>query len=266
MIKFFLILIGAFAAIIYFSKLPVYLDIILSKKKIQKDPLIGQKQEDGTYFYGKASFSLSYRIKAAYGKKAVEWLLLKRRLTPAEERILAVKRWLNKFFLYQGWFKALRPAYLFVFILSLSLFYFGIMRHSFARVEYFKFIIAQAAGISPESIKYEQGGWFRILARKKSLQKDIEPVTISFNPIAGLFFPNSASVGFWSNKLNRYVNYPFNTNEHGDIWMGQGSRQVHGNIKANRIVWDKRQKAGIRQEVRGHRIEVREGKLEVVDE
>ena len=267
MIKFFFIWIAAAIIISCCKKLLTFLNLFLLKNKIKNNPLIGVRQPDGSYDYIEKRYTVSYRITDAHqGSKSVEWLSLKRRLTRFEEKTLKTKKKLKAFFLYQRWLSLLRPSFIIFFTALLIILYLGIREESFRHAEHFKFLLAKITGLSPESIRYEEGGWFRFLGKKKSVNQETEPVSISFNPIIALFSQDAANVGFWSKKLNKYISYPVDVNERGDIWLGKGSGQFHGNIKANKVVWDKPKNAGLGKEVRGEHIAVKDGKLQISDE
>lgn len=267
MIKFFFLLVGTFILILFSRKSLTYLRIFRLKNKIKNNPLIGIKQEDNSYYYKGKGYTISYRIRESFaGIKIVEWLSLKRRLTTFEEKVLNLKRALDKFFLYQRWIALFRPSVVIVLITSLIIFYFGIKEHSLKRIERFRWIVAQITGVSPESISYAGEGWFKISGQKRSLDREVEPITISFNPLRWLFFSDTVRVSRWSEKSNRYIDYPISINDKGDVWLGKKGEQIHGRALGDKIVWDEPQRVGIREEVSGHRITVEDGKLKISDE
>ena len=267
MIKFFFLLVGISVLILFCQKSLAYLRIFRLKNKIKNNPLIGIKQEEDSYYYKEKGYTISYRIRESFaGNKIVEWLSLKRRLTTFEEKVLNLKRALDKFFLYQRWVTLFRPSVVIVLITSLIIFYFGIKEHSLKRIERFRWIAAQITGVSPESIRYAGEGWFKISGQKSSKDREVEPITISFNPLRWLFLSDAANVSLWSKKLNRYVSYSLAINDKGDVWLGKYGGQAHGRALGDKIVWDEPQRAGIREEVSGHRITVEDGKLKISDE
>jgi len=241
--------------------------VIQLKKKIRNNPLIGLKGDGNRYSYKEEGYTVSYIIQeSSTGIKSVEWLSLKRRLTFLEEKILNIKREINNFFLYQRWLTLFRPSAIIVLVASLIIFYLGIKDYSLKRIERFRWIIAQITGISPESINYTGEGWFNISGRKRSVEGEVEPVTIGFNPLRWLFFQDSANVSLWSEKLNGYVSYPLTINDKGDVWLGKHDGQVHGKTLGDKIVWDESQRGGIRAKVSGHRLAIEDGKLKIFDE
>mgnify|MGYP001617523615 CR=1 FL=1 len=265
--RFLFVLIILFILILFGQKYLAHFQISRLKKKIKSNPDMGTKQQDNSYAYKEEGYTISYRvIESPLGVKAVEWLSLKRRLTVIEKNILDIKRSLNKFFLYQRWVTLFRPSVIIVLTVSLIIFYLGIKEESFKRIGHFKWIVAQITGISPESIGYTDAGWFNISGQKMSVEGEVEPVKISFNPLRWLFFSDTANVSFWSNKLNRYVSYPLTINDKGDVWLDKKSEQVHGKVLSDKIVWDPPQRAGIRAKVSGHRIAVEDGQLKIFDE
>ncbi len=267
MIKVLFVLVGIFILILFIRKFLAYLRIFRIKNKIKNNPLIGIKQEDNSYYYKDKGYGISYRIReSCAGIKIVEWLTFKRRLTIFEEKILNSKRALGKLFLYQRWIALFRPSVVIVLIASLIIFYFGIKEHSLKRMERFRWIIAQISGISLESIRYAGEGYFKISGQKSSKDREVEPVTISFNPLAWLFSSDTVNVSLWSKKLDRYVDYPLTINDKGDVWLGKESRQIHGRARGDKVVWDESQRTGIWKEVSGHRIAVEGGQLKISDE
>ncbi len=200
MIKFFFVLVGISILILFCQKYLAYLRIFRIKNKIKKNPLIGIKQDEDSYYYKEKGYNINYRIRESFaGNKIVEWLTLKRRLTTFEEKVLNLKRALDKFFLYQRWITLFRPLVVIVLVASLIIFYLG-MEQSFKRIEHFKWIVARITGISPESIRYSGEGWFKISGQRGSKDQEVEQITISFNPLRWLFLSDTANVSQWSEK------------------------------------------------------------------
>jgi len=273
--RFLFVLIIIFILILVGQKYLAYFNIFRLKKKIKNNPSIGIKQQDNSYDYKEEGYTISYRVKEfPLGVKAVEWLSLKRRLTFIEEKILDIKRNLDKFFLYQRWITLFRPSAIIVLMASLIIFYLG-MEQSSKRIGRFKWIVARITGISPESIKYVGGGWFDVFGQRRFLDKGGDPVTVSFNPLGWLFFSDTAHINRWNKELNKYVTYSVVVNDKGDIWLdkkdgkiqGKGlvkkNKQIHGKIQADRIIWD--EPTGSLQ-VSGHHIGVEDDRLRFIDE
>lgn len=260
------IFISIFALILFGQKYLGHFQIFRLKKKIKNNPFIGTKQQDNSYDYKEKGYTISYRIKESLsGVKAVEWLSLKRRLTFIEEKILDIKRSLSDFFLYQRWVTLFRPSAVIVLMVSLIIFYLG-MEQSFKRIEHFKWIAGQITGITPESIKYAGAGEFQVFGRKKRYLdgKEVDAVTISFNPLGWLFFSDAARINLWNPKLNKYLTYSFSINDKGDVWLGKKKEgQVYGRVEGNKIMWN--EPAGTSR-YKGHDIVVEDGKLRFIDE
>lgn len=209
---------------------------------------------------------VSYGVKESALGITVEWLYFKRRLTFIEKKILDIKRILNKFFLYQRWATLLRPSLIIILIVALTIFYLGIKDQSSQRIGYFKWIVAQAIGINPESIEYGGEGWFNISGVRRSADREVAPVKISFNFLSCLFSSDKTNVSFWNKRLKKYINYSLDINDTGDVWLDKGNQQVHGRVLADKIIWDQPQRAGIRAKVSSHRFTVQDGKLNISDE
>lgn len=228
---------------------------------------MGIIQPDGSYDYKLAGYTMNYRIKeSGAGVKTVEWISLKRRLSFLERNFKKIEKTLNNFFLYHRWSVLFQPLVVVVLIASLIIFYFGIRENSLKRIERFKWVVAQIAGVSPESIEYRGEGWFKISGQRRTLEKETKPVIISFNPLSWLFFPDTANVSNWSKKLDRYITYPIAMSDSGDVWLDKRDSQIHGKVIGNKIIWDEPQRTGISQEVSGHRIAIEDGQLKFIDE
>jgi hypothetical protein len=150
-----------------------------------------------------------------------------------------------------------------VLFTALIIFYLGIKEHSLKRMERFRWIAAQITGISPESIRYAGEGWFKISGQRSPKDREVEPITISFNPLRWLFLSDVANVSRWNKKLNKYIDYPITINDKGDVWLGKKGSKVHGKTLGNKIIWDEPQ--GVR-EVPTHDIVIEDGKLKISDE
>lgn len=267
MIRFLFALIAVFILIFLSQKILNHFRFFCLRKKIKNNPLIGVRQEDGSYYYKERGYAADYKVKnLPAGNKEVEWLFLKHRPTFLGRRIINAKRGLNKFFLYQRWAILFRPLVLFFLVASIIIFYGQIREHSFKRIGYFKWIISQMTSIGPESIEYKGKGLFTITGQKTSAQRDVSPINISFNPLRSLFFSDTAKVSLWSQELKGYISYPVTVTDKGDVWLDKRGGLVHGRVTGDKIVWDEPQRAGIREEVSGHRITIEDGKLEILDE
>ena len=267
MIKFLFILIIGFILALFYQRSLAYLKIFSLKKKIKKNPLIGIKQNDGSYNYKEGGVTMNYGIgEPCAGIRTVQWFSLKRRLSFLERKIRTIKRSLRDFFIYRKWHVLFQPSIAIILVISLVIFYLGIKEYSFKQVRYFRLIAAEITGVIPESIEYEGKGWFKISGQKRSLDKENEPVAISVNPLSWLFFSNSANIVRWSKKLNKYIDYHVSINDKGDVWLGKKDGQIHGRLLGSKVIWDRPQKAGTPYQISGQRIAIEDGKLKILDE
>jgi len=268
MVRFIFALVGVFILILFCKKCLAYLTISRLKNKIKNNPLIGTKQEDGSYYYKEKGYTISYRIREpTAGVKPVEWLFVRCRLTTFEEKALNLRRAIDKFFLYQRWITLFRPSVVIVLCVSLIICYLGIKENSLRRMEHLKWIVAQITGINQGSIRYIGEGRFTITGERSPRDKEAESVTISFNPLRWLFLSdNTANVSLWSKKLNRYIDYSVISNDKGDIWLGRKNRQIHGRVQGNQVIWDTPLKVGLGEETPGHNIVIEDGKLKIIDQ
>lgn len=267
MTRTLLILITVLILALSWQILLVPLKIFRLKKKIKNNPFIGERQQDDSYNYEENGYRLNYRIKeSASGRQVVEWLSLRRRLRFIERKTLKIKRKLDNFFSAQKWTILFRPSAIIVLVISLVILSSVIGEYSNKRLGHFKWIIAQITGISPEAIRYEGQGRFKVSGERTSLDREKEPVIINFNPLRWLLFSDSAKISHWSKKLNRYLDYAVTINETNDVWLKKDGGQVHGRVSGDKIIWDEPQRVGITEEVFGHQIVIEDGKLKILDE
>lgn len=264
--RFLFVLIIVFILILSCRKYLARFQLFRLKNKIKNNPSLGTKQGDNSYNYNEGGYTVNYRIKESASGLTVEWLCFKRRLTFIEKKFLNIKRVWNKIFLYQRWTALLRPSVIIILLAGLTIFYLGIKDQPSQRIGRFKWIIAQVAGISPESIEYAGAGWFNISGQRRSLSGEVESVKISFNFLSQFFSPDKADISFWSKRLKRYINYSVDVNDTGDIWLDKKNQQIHGRVLADKIVWDQPQRTGIKAKVSGHQFTVQDGKLNISDE
>ena len=238
------------------------------KKKIKNNPLIGTKQEDGSYTYREEGYTISYKIEESLsGERRVEWLSLKRRLGFLEIKFLKLKKSLNNFFLYQRWLGFLRLPVLLSLLISVGIFYFGLVETRQARVERLKWLVASAAGVSPKQIQYIGDGTLEISAnRKTAVDRVNEPVRYTFNPFKW-FFSQTGLVTRWRGESFGYVTHPVVYNEDGEVWINKEDTWRHGRFTNDRTIeWDTPQGTGIRAgKVTGHEVSMPEGKLYIPD-
>lgn len=235
------------------------------KKKIKKNPYLGYKDTEGTYEYREGPYSLKYRIvKGDNGQEKVEWIYLKRRLNRYEISRRKVDRSLFRFRHYQKWMILFKPSILLVLFTSAVIFYFGLAQPHNARIAQFKWIASQITGINPESIEYTGEGRFRISGRRETLNRALDPITISFNPIGWLFFSDTFNINRWNTKLNKYNTYSVTFSDKGDVWLQKKKGQFHGQTLGNEIIWDR--PPDTLQKVFGNDVIVKDGKLKFFDE
>lgn len=209
------------------------------KRKIEKNPYIGEKETDGTYLYKEGIYRLRYRIDEAKDKKAIRWLELKRRLSSHESVAEPHKRLFVKFWHYQGWKSFFRPYAIIPLVIAGLIFYFGIIEPQAAKIERYKWIIAKAINIRPEQIDYIGGGWVGIGAKRRIGEEGykFEYMRYRFNPLNWLFGKDVGYVDRWSG--DKYVTHRVSYNDAGDVWLQKyGEAKVHGIIAGNEIKWD----------------------------
>lgn len=237
------------------------------KKRIEKNPYIGERDFDGTYLYKKGDYSIRYRIRNIEGKESIEWISEKRRLSPYEEKMRRIRERFFDFWCYQRWLVFFRPLIFFLLLISLFILYFGFMETQKTKVERFKWIVASVVGVSPQEIQYIGDGWLEISAqRRTAVDRIYEPVQYRFNPFRWLFSSEAGFTTRWRGEPYRHVTHPIVYNERGEIWINKEGTWQHGKISDKTIKWDKPQGTGIRAgKVTGHEISTEDEELYIPD-
>jgi len=267
--RFLLILFGIFILILFYQRPKTYLRISGLKKKIEKNPLLGIKEEDNTYCYKEKGYVINYRIiETPAGIKRIESLSIKRRLNYFERKIINLKKGLDKFFLYQRWMVFFRPAIFFLLISSIIIFYFGLIETQKTKVERLKWAVATAIGVSTSQIQYIGDGLLEITTQRKTAADKInEPVRYTVNPFKWFFSSDTGFVTRWRGKPYGYVTHPVVYNENGEVWLNKEGTWRHGRFTGARTIeWDTPQGTGIRAgKVFGSEISTQNKKLYVPD-
>jgi len=236
------------------------------KQRIKNNPYLGKEDIDGTYGYKQGSYEVKYRIVKLpqQGKESLQWISERRRLSAHGGNI---KRGLFNFWHYQGWLVFFRPPILFLLIISIIIFYFGLMETQKTKVERFKWIVASVVGISPHQIEYIGDGSLEISAQRKTAVDRInEPIRYTFNPFKWLFSSEAGFVTRWRGRPYNYATHPVVYNERGDVWINKEGSWRQGKIYGKEIKWDIPQGTGIRAgKVTGHEIPTKEDKLRIED-
>jgi hypothetical protein len=211
------------------------------KRRIEKNHCLGKENVDGSYDYKQGSYDIRYRIiKQISGEESIEWISQRRRLTPSEQGKRRIGKSLFNFWHYQGWLIFFRPPIIFLLLISILIFYFGLMETQETKTNRLKVIVATAIGISSNEIQYIGDGWLEISAKRKRKQDGInEPIRYSFNPLRWLFFAESGGVFTrWRGEPFGYATHPVVVNEKGDVWLIKEDTWVHGQASGEIIKWD----------------------------
>lgn len=210
------------------------------KRKIEKNPDIGEKEPDGAYLYKEGIYRLRYRIDEAKDKKAIRWLELKRKLASYESGTGTHKGLFVKFWRYQWWKSFFRPYAIMPLVIAGLIFYFGVIEPQVAKIERYKWIIAKAINIKPNEIQYAGEGWVEIGGKRKvAATGQYEPVRYRINPLDWLFGKGVAYVDRW--RGDSYTTHKVSYNDAGDVWLGYekyGEARQHGVIVGDKIIWD----------------------------
>ena len=238
------------------------------KRRIEKNHCLGKENVDGSYDYKQGSYDIRYRIiKQISGEESIEWILERRRLTPSEGGKSRIGKAFFNFWHYQGWLIFFRPQIIFLLLISILIFYFGLIETQKTKVERFKWIVASVVGISPQQIEYIGDGSLEISTQRKTAVDRInEPIRYTFNPFRWLFSSEAGFVTRWRGEPYGYATHPVVYNERGEVWINNESEWQHGNISGKTIKWDIPQGTGIRAgKVTGDEISTKEDKLRIED-
>lgn len=255
----------------------LYHEIVFAvlRRKIKKDPYIGEEAGDGTYLYTKGIYSINYRIaKLTDGRVSIEWVSHKRRLRPYEEKIKRTKKGFFDFWIYQKWAVFLRPSILLVLAVSIFLFYSELIETQETKALRLKWVIASVVGINPKDIQYIGAGQLEITGQRKRRVDAIsgqtgyayEPVKYAFNPLSWLFSSEGIIKRWRSEAGGGYATHPVVYNDSGDVWLKKQDTWEHGKISDSNIKWDTPQVTGMSiRKTPGHEISVEDKKLKIID-
>lgn len=256
-----------YCGVIFMSVIHLYYKIIFAilRKRIKKNPYIGQEEPDGAYLYKKYGYSINYRItKLSDGRVRIEWVSHKRRLGAYEENIRRTRKGFLDFWHYQKWFCFFRPSILLLLLVSIFLFYSEVMETQGTKMARLKWMIASAVGISTKDIQYIGDGRLEISGqRKKAVDRITEPITYTFNPLRWLFFSEGGFLRRGRGQPFGYVTHPIAYNDKGEVWINKEGSWRHGRFTEDRnIEWDVPQGSA---KVSEHQISTEEKKLQFID-
>ncbi len=245
------------------------------RKRIKKNPYIGQ-EDNGSYVYKDGSYSISYRIiKMPEGKLCIEWIAHKCHFGAFEKKTRRIKKGFLDFWFYQKWTLFFRPATLFILVASVFIFYFAVLETQEAKVERFKRIVASVVGIKTHDIQYVGGGWLEIPGQRRRIVEKIneparyvyEPIKYAFNPLSWFLSSDTGFIKRWRSEASGgYVTHPVVYNDKGDVWLKKKNTWEHGNISGETIKWDTPQVSGLSiRKTTGQEVTVEDKKLKVID-
>jgi len=238
------------------------------RKRIKKNPYIGQEESHGIYLYKKDGYSINYRIiKLPGGEVQIEWVSHRRRLNAYEERIRRIKQGLLDFWHYQKWLFFFRPSIFFLLLVSILFFYSEVMEKQETKIARLKWMIASILTINPRDVQYIGDGWLEISGqRTTAVDKIGEPIRYTFNPFRWFFFSEGGFLTRWRGRPYGYVTHPIVYNDKGEVWINKEGTWRHGRIDGKTIGWEAPQGTGIRAgKVAGHEISTPEKRLFLPD-
>lgn len=241
---------------------------VILERKINKNPHIGKEDVYGIYDYKEGPYGVRYRIvKLPQGIESIQWVSERRHLSAYEEREKRIRHRLFRFWRYQGWLIFFRPPILFLLLISIFIFYFGLMERQEVKIERYKLIVASVVGVNPKQIQYIDDGWLEISSKRETVvDKVYEPIRYSFNPVRWIFSSQAGFISRWRGETYGYVTHPLVYNEKGEVWLNKEGTWRHGKITGKAVEWDLRQGTGIRAgKIAGHDISTKDKKLYIFD-
>ena len=246
------------------------------RRRIKKDPYIGQDSGSGVYLLERDGYSIGYRIgRSPGGKVSIEWVSQKRRLSAYEEKIRRAKRGFFDFWNYQKWLVFLRPAVLIFLAVGILFFYSELIETQETKMARIKWVIAAASGIAAKDIQYIGDGRLEISGRRRRTvermneppQYVYEPIKYTFNPLRWLFSSDKGFIKIWRNGYGGgYARCPVVYNDGADVWYNNNGAWEHGMLSGGAIKWDRPQATGTGiRKTSGQEISVDDGQLKVVD-
>lgn len=246
------------------------------RKRIKKNPYVGEEDTGGAYIYEEGGYSISYRIiKLPEDKLYIEWISHKRRLSAYEERIKRIKQNFLDFWHYQKWAVFFRPSILFLLIVGIFLFYSEVIERQETKMARLKWMVASVVGINPQDVQYIGDGWLEISGQRRRTEERIneppkyvyEPIKYTFNPLGWFFSSDTGFIKRWrSEAAGGYATHPVVYNERGDVWLRKKGTWEHGRMSGETIKWDTPQVAGMNiRKTPGHEISIQDKKLKIID-
>jgi len=246
------------------------------RRSIKNNPYIGEDDGSGIYSYTKGDYSICYRVSGREaGKICIEWISHKRRISGYGRKVRKIRKGFIDFWLYQKWLVFFRPSILFLLIVSLSLFYYGMIEKQATRMARLKWTIASVIGVSPEDVQYIGKGWLEISGQRRRIEERIneppqyvyEPIKYAFNPLRWLLSADTGFIKRWrSESSGGYAKHRVVYNERGDIWLKKQNTWEHGSISGENIKWDVPQVTGMSvRKTPGHEINIQDKKLMIID-
>lgn len=234
------------------------------RKRIKKNPYIGQEESGGAYLYKKDGYSINYRItKLSDGRVRIKWLSHKRRLGAYEEKIRVTRKGFFDFWHYQKWLVFFRPWILLFLLVSIFLFYSEVMETQEIKMARLKGAVAFAIGINPKDVQYIGDGRLEISAqRKKTAEGTTEPISYTFNPLGWLFSSEGGFLRRGRGQPYGYVTHPIAVNDKGEVWINKEGSWRHGRFVDRNIEWDIPQGSA---KVSGHQISTEGKELQIID-
>lgn len=239
------------------------------KRRLERNPFLGEKKSDGTYIYKKGGYRLRYRIigqPQTKDVKNIEWIEIGRRSDRIDEVSKSLEKFQTKFWRYQGWLNLFRFPTILILIAGVMLFYFGLIEPMKAKIDRYRWVIAKVVGIRPEEVEYIGDGWIEMgMKRTTAVDRQSEPVRYRVNPFRWLFTNDAGYVDRWRGD-NIYTTHRIVFNETGDVWLKMEETWKHGVVSGDKIAWDERlgraHRAG---KILGEEISTGEGGLSIRD-
>lgn len=206
------------------------------KRQIQKQPLIGIQDLDGTRLYKKNGYALRYSIKElSSGEKKIQWISSKLRLTGLELVAHKIRRLFQRLLIRSR----LKPYLISSFSIIIFIIYLWVLIPEPKKIAFYKSALSRIVGVNPEEVEYKGGGWFEVYG-KRIMPGHTEQLTFTVNPLRWLFFADLGSVTRWRGKdSGGYRTHELKADEQSREITRHKYIPVHGKKEGDKIEWDR---------------------------
>ncbi|MDD5679888.1 MAG: hypothetical protein PHI59_01440 [Candidatus Omnitrophica bacterium] len=242
---------------------------------VKRNPAVGLEDKDGSFTYKQGAFTVRYRvisssIAAQTGKVEIDYI--KKDLQRYERRFIRFKRKVSKFWLYRRWTNFLKPAALFLLLLTILLPYYILFEPQTDKEYRLRWFISKALGVSMKDVVIGPDGWLIISATRITAgDEQNEPISFNVDLIKWLTFQDDIYVirdrGVVENYDYGYVIYPVKYYGSGSLMLEKDGKWIEGTVyRGDKVIWEEAQGTGIRAgAVHEQRVDLESDKILIHD-